>query len=638
MGLQCSQEKPFDLSVLWSTLPPNAEIIITREKITITEKPSLPKLDVSNRVIYENFKIAEEHDLWANQSKRIPDDKGSVKEGFNSTNWVTWLNVPSSAEAAIQPHIKLDISRTTSIEIEKELEMSPEVEIISQRPPVFTQTSSSSDWIDETPERKPTTIFNTYQDSVTDSEAGGSVELLFQQQDDAVERTLDCKTDVDITPKEVHRMSPVLTATGAVLPKKIATVYEQKGKLECHVYFTPRTSAEIWPRLVVTVNEDWSFLKVIRKSIAEIQRAIKKGDRDGTHDWVFAYHPNKEVYKIKKELRVLFGATAIEFRDSNLKKKIKTMTKDFVNKVWVLQKKSTWKQARGRSISSQNGKLRAKSMPPLTKKQEDISKQLEVSTDQNCEERDSLLSPTSLSSETIYERKPTTLFQTFLDAATASEAEEEAHLQQQACATEQKLDGETNIEMTPRKVHCTTPPKTPDGVILPRKIATVYEQKGKLECHVYFTPRTSAEVWPHLVVTVCEDWNFLKVMRKSIAEMQRAIKKGDRDGTHDWVFEYHPNKQVRKIKKELRVLFGGTAIEFRDSNLKKRINTVAEDFVNKIWVVPKKSIGEKDNGRHSRSVSSQVGVNRATSQPPRKKKKYSVSQVTRKRQSRKKSQ
>jgi len=260
-----------------------------------------------------------------------------------------------------------------------------------------------------------------------------------------------------------------------------------------------------------------------------------------------------------------------------------------------------------------------------------------VSADQNCEERDSQLSPTSLSSEVIYERKPTTLFQTFLDTATASEAEVEACLQQLGGAAEQKLDGETNIEMTPRKVHCITPPKTPDGIVLPKKIATVYEQKGKRECHVYFTPRTSAEVWPHLVVTVCEDWSFLKVMRKSIAEMQRAIKKGDRDGTHDWVFEYHPNKQVRKIKKELRVLFGGTAIEFRGSNLKKRINTVAEDFVNKMWVVPKRSIGEKDSERQSRSLSSQVRVRRATSQSPRKKKQYSVTQVTRKRQSRKKS-
>lgn len=368
MGLECSQEKPLNLSVLWGTLPPNAEIVITKEKITISERLSLPKLDISTRVIYEDCKIAEEHDLWANQSKGISDDEGSVKECFNSTDWLTSLNSKSSAEAAIQPRIKLDISRTTSIEIENELEMSPEVEIISQRPPVFTQTSSSSDWIDETPERKATTIFTTYQDSVTDSDAGGSVDLLLQQQDDAIERKFDGKTDVDITHKEVHRVSPVLTSNGAVLPRKIATVYEQKGKLECHVYFTPRTSAEIWPRLVVTVNEDWNFLKVIRKCIAEIQRAIKMGDRDGTHDWVFAYHPNNQVRKIKKELRVLFGATAIEFRDSNLKKKIKTMTNDFVNKMWVLQKKSIWEQARGRSNSSQIRNFRSKSLPPLKKK------------------------------------------------------------------------------------------------------------------------------------------------------------------------------------------------------------------------------------------------------------------------------
>jgi len=633
MGLECSQEKPFDLSALWGTLPPNAEIVITREKITITEKPSVPKLDISTRVTYENFKKAEEHDVWANLPKDFPDDTGRVRGCFSSTDWMTRFNSNSSPEAKIKPRVKLNISRATSIEMDSE--MSPEVEIIYQRPPVFKQTSSSSDWIDETPERTPSTLFDTYQDIVTDSDAGGSVEPLRQQQDDAVERKLVGKTNVEVNLKEVHRMSPVKTANGTVLPRKIATVYEQKGKIECHVYFTPRTSKEIWPRLVVTVNEDWNFLKVMRKSIAEIQRAIKKGDRDGTHDWVFEYHPNQQVRKIKKELRVLFGATAIEFRDSNLNKKIKTMTKDFVNKMWVLQKKSIGEQARGRSITSENEHFRAKSMPLFRKKQEDVSK-LEVSADQNYEECDSELSPTSLNSEIINERKPTTLFQTFLGTGTASEAEVEAYLQQQGGTAEQKLDGETNLNITPRKVHCITPPKTTAGIVLPKKIATVYEQKGKLECHVYFTPRTSAEVWPHLVVTVCEDWNFLKVMRKSIAELQRAIKKGDRDGTHDWVFEYHPNNQVKKIKKELRVLLGGTAIEFRGSNLKKKINTMTTDFVNKIWVLPKKSIEENDRGRHSRIVSCQVGVHRATSQPPKKKKQHRVSKVTRKRRSRKK--
>ena len=115
----------------------------------------------------------------------------------------------------------------------------------------------------------------------------------------------------------------------------------------------------------------------MRKSIAELQRAINKGDRDGTHDWVFGYHPNKEVRKIKKELKILFGRRAIEFRDSNLKKPIKSMTKDFVNKLWILQKKNIGDNSRrGRSslsVLSLGGHARAKSQPPLIGKQNSMS-------------------------------------------------------------------------------------------------------------------------------------------------------------------------------------------------------------------------------------------------------------------------
>lgn len=305
------------------------------------------------------------------------------------------------------------------------------------------------------------------------------------------------------------------------------------------------------------------------------------------------------------------------------------MTKNFVNKMWVLQKKSFWEQDRGRSVLTQIGSFRAKSMPHLTKKQEDNPKELKVSTDENYGWRDSPLSSTSVNSEVMHGRKPTPRLETLQDIETNPELAVEAYLQQQ----DGSLDGKTNTKIAPQKVHCNH--ETANGVGLQKKITTSYQHKGKLECHVYFTPRTSVEVWPHLAVTVREDWDFLKVMRKSIAEIQRAIKKGDRDGTHDWVFAYEPNKQVKKIKKELRVLFGGMAIEFSDSNLKKKIKTKAEGFVNKMWVLPKKSIGEQDKGRHSRTVSSQVGVHRAKSQPPLKKKLKGGSRVTSKRQSRK---
>jgi len=643
MGVECSQGKPCDIGVLWGELPPNGEIVITRDKITITEKPNLPKLDISNRVIYWDSNIAEEHDLWENQFKHIPDDVGNVSERFNSPGSLARLSSNSSSVEVISNWPSNAVINQNQFD-DTETEMSPEVEIISQRkllesssviPYDDSQGSVNSLVIGEMPERKPNTHFKTLLDSGTDSESAMSVEPFLQQWVDAVESKLAAETDVDITPKKVHRMSPVKTTNGAVLPKKIATMYEQKGKIECHVYFTPRTSAEIWPRLVVTVNEDWNFLKVMRKSIAEIQRAIKKGDRDGTHDWVFEYHPNKQVRKIKKELRVLFGATAVEFRDSNLKKKIKSMTKDFVNKVWVLQKKGSGGHTRGKSsrtLQRELGHLRAKSMP-LIIKQEEKSK-LEVPTDQTSEERDSTKTVESVDSDKMHERKPTTLFQTFLDIGSDSSADVEAFLQQQDDAVEQKVDTDTNL--TSRKVRSISIPISPKDDIYPKKIATGYEQKGKLECHVYFTPRTSAEVWPRLVVTVKEDWDFLKVMRKSIAEMQRAIKKGDRDGTHDWIFAYHPNKQVKKIKKELRVLFGAKAVEFRDSNLKKQIKTMTKEFVNKMWVLPKKGIGEKNRGRHNRTVKSQSGFHRAKSQPPFKKKKRGVPKVSSKRRSRKK--
>jgi len=125
---------------------------------------------------------------------------------------------------------------------------------------------------------------------------------------------------------------------GAILAKKLATQAEQKGMRECHVYFTPRTSAEIWPPLVVTVGEEWDFVKVMRKSIANYQRSMRKGERDGTHEWLFEYHPNKDIKRIRKELKVLFGPKVISFRDSNLRKKLKDVSREFINKMWILQK------------------------------------------------------------------------------------------------------------------------------------------------------------------------------------------------------------------------------------------------------------------------------------------------------------
>merc|ERR1719461_1558476 len=123
---------------------------------------------------------------------------------------------------------------------------------------------------------------------------------------------------------------PIHNEDGRVILKKLATRHEQKGARECQVFFTPRNPTKQWPHLVVTVGESWPWIKIMRKSLAQVQRTLKKGDRGGSHDWVFNYHPNKEIKKIRKELKVLLGARGLEFVGGNLKKPISAATKDFV--------------------------------------------------------------------------------------------------------------------------------------------------------------------------------------------------------------------------------------------------------------------------------------------------------------------
>jgi len=131
---------------------------------------------------------------------------------------------------------------------------------------------------------------------------------------------------------------PIENEFGKAMLKKLATKHEQKGKMEMQVFFTRKKKGNEWPHLVVTVGEDWPWIKVIRKSLATIQKNLKKGDRNGTHDWVFGYHPNKDIRRMRKELKVLLGNRGLEFRDGLLKKHVKEATKEFVNKIWVIQK------------------------------------------------------------------------------------------------------------------------------------------------------------------------------------------------------------------------------------------------------------------------------------------------------------
>jgi len=213
--------------------------------------------------------------------------------------------------------------------------------------------SDGNEYLDE---RSPTTIFTTR--SIAEENMRDLQNFLKQQlgsvgspEERSLETILGNEMSPASSPKEESKEDKVAvirverkksgvvrTEEGRVLAKKLATQAEQKGMRECHVYFTPRTSAEIWPPLVVTVGEDWDFVKVMRKSIANLRRAMNKGERDGTHDWLFDYHPNKDIKKIKKDLKVLFGRKVVSFRDSNLKKSVKDVTGDFINKMWILQK------------------------------------------------------------------------------------------------------------------------------------------------------------------------------------------------------------------------------------------------------------------------------------------------------------
>jgi len=125
------------------------------------------------------------------------------------------------------------------------------------------------------------------------------------------------------------------------------------------------------------------------------------------------------------------------------------------------------------------------------------------------------------------------------------------------------------------------------GEVISKKLATQEELDGKILAHVYFTTARSGK-WPPFIISVPKGYNFMKLMRKAIAGMQKSIRKGERP-CHDWIFKYHVNKQVPKMRKELKVLFGRTKVEFRGTNLNKGLESANLDpLVNRFWILPKK--------------------------------------------------
>jgi len=383
MGSHFSQAGLVDLGTLWDKVPAGGEVIITRDKITISDNP---KLDIGKGVLTNDLKpntcgqlmvslsdlhygedseaiLSPNFRAHTHNRKHAEEKKlGDSNSGFLLKETISPRSefIPELTAAGIFHHStqsKIDESATFSIPESHSDDSDEYGSRFSKRPDSLYQLPAlSADGQDCLSDRSLTMCFTTRsmaEENVKDLQNFLKEHLCSSPsmeehncEPEAVKiiPASGCSNDTNNEDKVAlvrveRRNSKVLrNEEGVVLTKKLATQLEQKGMRECHVYFTPRTSAEIWPPLIVTVGEEWDFVKVMRKSIAELQRCINKGDRDGTHDWLFDYHPNKDIKEIKNDLKVLFGPKVISFRGSHLKKCLKDVTTDFINKIWILQK------------------------------------------------------------------------------------------------------------------------------------------------------------------------------------------------------------------------------------------------------------------------------------------------------------
>jgi len=130
---------------------------------------------------------------------------------------------------------------------------------------------------------------------------------------------------------------------------------------------------------------------------------------------------------------------------------------------------------------------------------------------------------------------------------------------------------------------------TATGKVISKKLATAEELEGCIIAHIFFSTMRGGRNYPPLIISIPKDWPFIKMMRKALAGMQKTINKGERP-SHDWIFNYHVNKDKPKIKKELKVLVGDKKVEYRGANLKKKLEAAAlEPFVNRFWILPRKA-------------------------------------------------
>jgi len=405
MGSHFSQSGvvDLDLGTLWDKVPAGGEVIITRDKITISDSP---KLDIGKGVLTNDLTPNAGGKLMVSLSdlhygddsetilspnfkdrnrKHVEEKKlGQSNSGFLLKQAISPRSefIPELTAAGIFHHStqsKMVESATFSTP-ETQSDDSDEYGSRFSKPPysIFQLPALNVDGQDCLSDRSLTTCFTTRsmaEENVKDLQnflkqhLGSSPSMEERNSETEPVKVISasgCSNDrtnedkVGLVRVERRNSKVLQNEQGVLLTKKLATQLEQKGMRECHVYFTPRTSAEIWPPLIVTVGEEWDFVKVMRKSIAELQRCINKGDRDGTHDWLFDYHPNKNIKEIKNDLKVLLGPKVISFRGSHLKKCLKDVTADFINKVWILQKEDDkhYKQRiRSSSLLKATGKI-----------------------------------------------------------------------------------------------------------------------------------------------------------------------------------------------------------------------------------------------------------------------------------------
>jgi len=196
-----------------------------------------------------------------------------------------------------------------------------------------------------------------------------------------------------------------------------------------------------------------------------------------------------------------------------------------------------------------------------------------------------------------YERQPTTLF----DTATTPRGKKQTRERKLSKVEENKI-----IEHAERLEKVGAIPKqeelpvdgrgrrqtlvtTATGKVITKKLATAEELEGCIIAHMFFCTMRGNKNFPPLIITVPRDWPFIKMMRKALAGMQKTINKGERP-SHDWIYNYHVNKDKPKIMKDLKVLVGDKKVEYRGSNLKKKLETAAlEPFVNRFWILPRKA-------------------------------------------------